>query len=120
MVGSRVELKLRAPIQMPVLSAPMDDVPTEEDVHKMLEKIKPLKKGSEEEGIANRLVTAYIDAFKEKLPDLFSGLENRSYGAVSSMAPIYDAVLYLTPEQYEALGSPPLLAKLRFKAGIIK
>jgi len=68
-------------------------------------------------------VTAYLDSFKEKMPGLFENFEDRPRGtgmAVPQMMPLYDAVLYLTREQYETMGAPPLLSKLRFKVGVVK
>jgi len=125
MMGSLIEMKLKALIQAPMVQAPVEEAPTEEEVHQMLEnlQIKPFKKGSEEKEFADKFVTAYLDSFKEKMPGLFEQFEDRPRrtGMVAPMAtPLYDAVLYLTQEQYADLGSPPLLSKLRFKARMIQ
>ena len=127
MMGSLIVLNLKAPVEMSMIPSPMDGVsetmPSEEEVKRMLSKLKPNSKGSDEEIVVNKFVDAYVNAIKDKMPGLLEGIKGvrgDRGGMVSSEAPIYDTILYLTQEQYKALGSPPLLAKLKVKVGMVK
>ena len=126
MMGALIEMKLKAPMVIPDISLMeiSDNVPSEEDVKRMLSKFKPVESRSDEGIVANKFVNAYIDAIKEKMPSFFEELEDRHQDrggwVASPMAPLYDAVLYLSRDQYEAMGNPPLLSKLRFNVGMIK
>lgn len=106
-------------VEAPVLAA-AEGVPSEEDIRRLLGKIKPVEKGSDEKQIVTRMVDAYIEVFKERGPELFQALGGRTPPPTGLFraAPQHDSVLYVTPEQYEAMGSPPLLSTVKVEASL--
>lgn len=70
-----------------------------------------------------KIVAAYLDAYKKQAPELFGTLKEillpHSKGMVIGPVQLeMNQQLYLTIDQYTALGSPPLLATITLKAEV--
>lgn len=97
-----IEIQLLDSTQPPLSISSVEDESKEDEEKKMLEKITPVED---------------VDSVKRVI------IEVRPHGGRGILSgPIghCDMIIYVTKEQYKELGSPPLLAKLRFKVGVVK
>lgn len=121
MQGPLIEMTLM--ILKGVSGIPLNKEPISEslrDEYRMLERIEPINQKTEEKQLtedkqlSDGTKVMYIYPPERREPDYAQEFETRP-----RLTP-YDAVLYLTQEQYKALGTPHLLCRLRLGVGVVK